>query len=42
LTRDAQRLIIKTAALKLGLVSKAEFDKVLDPNKMVPPYVATE
>src|SRR6476469_9206997 len=31
----------KEAALKLGFVSEAEFDRVVDPTKMVKPYVAT-
>ncbi|MDP2332146.1 MAG: class II fumarate hydratase [Reyranella sp.] len=35
-------LTLKAAALKLGFVSEAEFDKVVDPKKMVRPYVATE
>jgi fumarate hydratase class II len=33
-------LTLKTAALKLGFVSEAEFDRVVDPKKMVKPYVA--
>ena len=35
-------LTLKAAALKLGFVDEAEFDKVVDPAKMVRPYVATE
>ncbi|MBI3197190.1 MAG: class II fumarate hydratase [Rhodospirillales bacterium] len=35
-------LTLKAAALKLGFVTEAEFDKVVDPTKMVRPYVATE
>jgi fumarate hydratase class II len=31
----------RSAALKLGLVTEAEFDRVVDPAKMVKPYVAT-
>jgi fumarate hydratase class II len=31
---------LKAAALKLGFVSEEEFDKVVDPTKMVHPYVA--
>ena len=31
---------LKEAALKLGFVSEAEFDRVVDPRKMVKPYVA--
>ncbi len=34
-------LTLKAAALKLGFVSEAEFDRVVDPKKMVKPYVAT-
>ena len=33
-------LSLKEAAVKLGLVSAAEFDKIVDPAKMVRPYVA--
>ena len=33
-------LTLKEAALKLGAVSAAEFDRVVDPRKMVQPYVA--
>ena len=33
-------LTLKEAALKLGFVSEAEFDRVVDPVKMVSPYVA--
>ena len=33
-------LTLKQAALKLGFVSEAEFDRVVDPAKMVHPYVA--
>lgn len=35
-------LTLKAAALALGLVSEAEFDRVVDPVKMVHPYVATD
>ena len=35
-------LTLKQAALKLGFVTEAEFDRVVDPTKMVHPYVATE
>ena len=35
-------LTLKAAALQLGFVTEAEFDKVVDPRKMVRPYVATE
>jgi fumarate hydratase, class II len=34
-------LTLKAAALKLGFVSEDEFDRVVDPAKMVKPYVAT-
>jgi fumarate hydratase, class II len=34
-------LTLKAAALKLGYVTEAEFDRVVDPAKMVRPYVAT-
>jgi fumarate hydratase class II len=34
-------LTLKAAALQLGYVSEAEFDRVVDPTKMVHPYVAT-
>jgi fumarate hydratase class II len=33
-------LTLKAAALKLGFVGEAEFDRVVDPAKMVQPYVA--
>jgi len=33
-------LTLREAALKLGFVSEAEFDRVVDPKKMVRPYVA--
>jgi fumarate hydratase class II len=33
-------LTLKAAALKLGFVTEAEFDRVVDPRKMVEPYVA--
>jgi len=33
-------LTLKEAALKLGAVSAAEFDRIVDPEKMVKPYVA--
>src|ERR1700682_4916777 len=32
---------LKAAALKLGFVSEADFDRIVDPAKMVHPYVAT-
>ena len=34
-------LTLKAAALKLGYVTEAEFDRVVDPKKMVRPYVAS-
>ena len=34
-------LTLKQAALKLGFVTEDEFDRVVDPAKMVHPYVAT-
>jgi len=33
-------LTLKAAALELGFVTEAEFDRVVDPAKMVHPYVA--
>jgi len=35
-------LTLKQAALGLGYVSEAEFDRIVDPAKMVRPYVAAE
>jgi fumarate hydratase class II len=35
-------LTLKEAALKLGFVSEDEFDRVVDPVKMVRPYVARD
>jgi fumarate hydratase, class II len=34
-------LTLKVAALDLGYVTEAEFDRIVDPTKMVAPYVAT-
>jgi fumarate hydratase class II len=34
-------LTLKAAALALGFVGEAEFDRIVDPAKMVHPYVAT-
>jgi fumarate hydratase class II len=34
-------LTLKSAALKLGFVTDDEFDRVVDPAKMVKPYIAT-
>ena len=35
-------LTLRDAALQLGFVSAEEFDRVVDPTKMVKPYVAAE
>jgi fumarate hydratase class II len=35
-------LTLKAAALELGFVTEEEFDRVVDPTKMVKPYVAAE
>jgi fumarate hydratase class II len=35
-------MTLKAAALELGFVTEAEFDRIVDPAKMVSPYVATE
>jgi fumarate hydratase class II len=34
-------LTLKEAALQLGFVTEPEFDRIVDPKKMVKPYVAT-
>jgi fumarate hydratase, class II len=34
-------LTLKAAALELGFVTEDEFDRIVDPLKMVHPYVAT-
>ena len=34
-------LTLKQAALQLGFVTEAEFDRIVDPAKMVHPYVAS-
>jgi fumarate hydratase, class II len=34
-------LTLKAAALKLGLVTEQDFDRIVDPSKMLAPYVAT-
>ena len=34
-------LTLKAASLKLGFVSEEEFDRIVDPSKMVKPYVAS-
>jgi fumarate hydratase class II len=33
---------LKAAALQLGFVTEDEFDRIVDPAKMVKPYVATD
>jgi fumarate hydratase class II len=35
-------LTLKEAALKLGFVTEVEFDRIVDPKKMVRPYVAID
>jgi len=35
-------LTLKVAALQLGYVTSAEFDRIVDPAKMVKPYVASD
>jgi fumarate hydratase class II len=35
-------LTLKEAALQLGFVTEAEFDRVVDPKKMVKPYLASD
>jgi fumarate hydratase class II len=35
-------LTLKEAALQLGFVTEDEFDRIVDPAKMVKPYVATD
>jgi fumarate hydratase class II len=34
-------LTLKAAALQLGFITESEFDRIVDPAKMVTPYVAT-
>jgi fumarate hydratase class II len=36
----AQDLTLKEAALRLNVVSSEDFDRLVDPRKMVKPYVA--
>jgi fumarate hydratase class II len=36
-----QDLTLKAAALDLGFVTESEFNRIVDPLKMVKPYVAT-
>jgi fumarate hydratase class II len=35
-------LTLKVAAMQLKLLSEADFDRIVDPSKMVHPYVATK
>ena len=35
-------LTLKEAALKPGLVTEEEYDRIVDPAKMVRPYIATD
>jgi fumarate hydratase class II len=35
-------LTLKAAALRLNLISESEFDRIVDPSKMVHPYVAAK
>jgi fumarate hydratase, class II len=35
-------LTLKAAALKLGFVTEAEFDRIVDPKKMLTPYIASD
>jgi fumarate hydratase class II len=35
-------LTLKASALKLGFVTEDEFNRVVDPAKMVRPYVAAD
>jgi fumarate hydratase class II len=35
-------LTLKAAALELGFVNEEEFDRIVDPTKMVRPYVASD
>ena len=37
-----KHLSLKAAALQLGFVSEEEFDRIVDPRKMVTPYIATK
>ena len=34
-------LTLRDSALQLGVISAAEFDRIVDPSKMVEPYVAS-
>jgi fumarate hydratase class II len=35
-------MTLKAAALDLGFITETEFDRIVDPAKMVQPYVARE
>jgi fumarate hydratase class II len=35
-------LTLKAAALELGFVTEEEFDRIVDPARMVRPYIATD
>ena len=35
-------MTLKAAALQLKMVTEAEFDSIVDPSKMVHPYVAAK
>jgi fumarate hydratase class II len=37
---DGQDLTLKEAALKLGFIDEGDFDRIVNPTKMVQPYVA--
>jgi fumarate hydratase class II len=38
---EQQDLTLKAAALELGFIGEAEFDRIVDPRKMTAPYVAS-
>ena len=38
----AHDLTLKAAVLQLGFVTADEFDRIVDPTKMVEPYVVSE
>jgi fumarate hydratase class II len=40
ITHWTNDLTLKQAALKLGFVTEEEFDRFVDPAKMVHPYIA--
>jgi fumarate hydratase, class II len=35
-------LTLRAAALTLGFISASDFDRIVDPQKMVTPYIARE